>query len=381
MGFCCQQQNPILSKNDKLSYLAPLPTEQLLVPIFLHNCSGNETASSFQKASNMKNRFSRFAAFLAATTIVSLGLGAQSASAQDIKNGEKLILQSSTICNDTIVSDYDVIDKDANMGILVVDLSAAPNGGVGLTVNANSEFDFNSIEIKTSGPISIPLPPGPVLLSFGSASQPNNFTEITPIDNSEIAIYRTSTSTVTLLDAATGSATYIAGSAPTAPSSIKDLQPLFPLANFSESIYSGDAVTPGQAFKANFDNLVSISTGKPIKNGNVTNYVYGAPTLLGSSTITDGSLSYMVPAPLSSVGNVVASFDDYGRLVLSATIEQDRFSEFFPYFVNFSPACASPDTPSELPKTGAADSLGLLTLGLGVVAAGVALYARKRAQA
>ncbi len=302
-----------------------------------------------------KKTFTRLVAVVAAASIATLGLGVQAASAADPTIEEILT---------------------ANAGTITVDLSAAPGNGVGLSISVSSEnplagdIETAVVPVTAAGAVSIPAWPGPVSVSFGSGSAPASFVDITALGGAQIAVFRNSTSTLTLVDPATGTANYTAGTAPSTPT-IDELALLAPLADQSKMLVLIPAASTSPVH-ISFDNLVNAANGELITDTPINNFAYSTPTYLGSTTINNGNFELDVPNQFATDDHTIATFDNYGRLILAGSIINGSFmpEEIIP-----------PETLRTLPETGAVDSLGLLTLGLGVVAAGVALYARKRAQA
>ncbi|MCM6763188.1 LPXTG cell wall anchor domain-containing protein [Rathayibacter sp. ZW T2_19] len=119
--------------------------------------------------------------------------------------------------------------------------------------------------------------------------------------------------------------------------------------------------------------------------------IYSEPTLLGSSTVTDGTVVQTVPAEYTDEPHTVALFDVYGRLLASATLDGGAAATpgTTPTAAPTTPAAAAPvahsgakpgsRTGAHLAETGVETGAGALLAGLLLAAgAGGLVVARRR---
>ncbi|UFS59094.1 hypothetical protein [Subtercola endophyticus] len=181
--------------------------------------------------------------------------------------------------------------------------------------------------------------------------------------------------------------------APVIPTTAAEAEALTPVAT---SMVSPTSWPAGSDLTLDFTNVTPTSI-VPNDSLTVDNYVYGAPTALGSSTIPlmSGGFAYsfVVPGSFTSGGTVAASFDQFGRLVTLdrldgavATAGSDPVSTPAP--TTSAPAApssagAATATPSALANTGQTDvaPAGIAAFVLFGVGAIVLIVSRGRRRA
>ncbi|MFC4224201.1 hypothetical protein [Lysinibacter cavernae] len=129
----------------------------------------------------------------------------------------------------------------------------------------------------------------------------------------------------------------------------------------------------GEDLNLAFSNIADYSGAASFDGVALSDYLYTSPKSLGGSTVAAGAYAAKVGATYTSEPHTFASFDNFGRLVLFATLDGGAVKQDSPVT---PPVTGQTNNPGGLAETGAAENLALGLSAAAVLALGGALVAR-----